>query len=466
MRIHWHRGDLRAADNRALAAAADDGPVLPMFVFDSDVLQYASAPRTKFLLEALDSLRKFYREHGGDLFVVAGDPAEELPALAAEHGAEAVFWNHDYTGLAQERDERVREALDDADIVHEEFHDALHHEPGTITTNDGDPYSVFSYFGDKWLDREKAESYPTPDGDALADVERTELPTIEELGFDEPAADVPEAGTEAARERLDAFCTDQIFEYDEGREYPARAGTSRLSQDRNYGTIGVREVTERIGEARADADGEDEREAVDAYRRELAFSEFFTQVLFYNPEVVSENYKDYENPIDWREDDDELAAWKDGRTGYPIVDAGMRQLREEAYMHNRVRMAVASFLTKDLMLDWREGYAHFRERLVDHDTANDNGNWQWAASTGTDAQPYFRVFNPMTQGEKYDPDAEYIKTYIPELDDADPDTIHSWNELDEDDREEVAPDYPAPICDHGERREQAIAMFERARGGD
>jgi deoxyribodipyrimidine photo-lyase len=466
MRIHWHRRDLRAADNRALAAAAEDGPVLPVFVFDPDVLQYASPPRVAFLLGALDSLQECYREHGSDLLAVEGDPAEELPALAAEHDAEAVCWNHDYSGLAQERDERVRSALDDADIEYDEFHDALHHEPGTITTNDGDPYSVFSYFGDKWLDREKAEPYPAPDGDALADIEGTELPTIEELGFEEPTADIPEAGTAAARERLETFCADRIFEYDEAREYPARAGTSRLSPDRNYGTIGIREVTERVAEAMDDVDDEDEREAVETYRRELAFGEFFTQVLFHNPEVVTENYKDYENPIDWREDDEELQAWKEGMTGYPIIDAGMRQLQTEAYMHNRVRMAVASFLTKDLMLDWREGYAHFRERLVDHDTANDNGNWQWAASTGTDAQPYFRVFNPMTQGEKYDPDTEYIKTYVPELEGVDSETIHSWNELDEDDREEVAPDYPAPICDHGERREQAIAMFERARGED
>ncbi|EMA49551.1 cryptochrome/photolyase family protein [Halococcus thailandensis] len=463
MRIHWHRRDLRAADNRALAAAAEDGPVLPVFVFDPDVLQYASPPRVAFLLAALDSLQKSYRERGSDLYTVEGDPAEVLPEIADEHGVGELFWNHDYTGLARERDERVREALDEAGIAHEAFHDALHHEPGTITTNDGDPYSVFSYFGDKWLDREKEEPYPDPGGDALADVENEALPTIEDLGFDEPAAEIPDAGTEAARDRLDAFCNDGIAEYDEGREYPADEGTSRLSQDLNYGTIGVREVTKRVGEMREDAD-EDERDGIDAYRRELAFGEFFAHVLFYNPELVVENYKSYENPIDWREDDGEFQAWKEGTTGYPIVDAGMRQLREEAYMHNRVRMIVASFLTKDLMLDWREGYAHFRERLVDHDTANDNGNWQWAASTGTDAQPYFRVFNPMTQGEKYDPDADYIKTYVPELDDTDPETIHSWNELSDEERESAAPDYPAPICEHGERREEAIEMFERARG--
>jgi deoxyribodipyrimidine photo-lyase len=168
----------------------------------------------------------------------------------------------------------------------------------------------------------------------------------------------------------------------------------------------------------------------------------------------------------WRDPGEEFAAWKRGETGYPIVDAGMRQLREEAFMHNRVRMIVASFLTKDLMVDWRHGYAHFREHLVDHNTANDNGGWQWAASTGTDAQPYFRIFNPMTQGERYDPDAAYITTYVPELEGVPAGKIHSWHELSAEERRELAPEYPDPIVDHGERREGALAMFKRARGED
>jgi deoxyribodipyrimidine photo-lyase len=159
-----------------------------------------------------------------------------------------------------------------------------------------------------------------------------------------------------------------------------------------------------------------------------------------------------------------VRAWKDGETGYPIVDAGMRQLREEAWVHNRVRMIVASFLTKDLLVDWREGYDWYRRKLVDHDTANDNGGWQWAGSTGTDAQPYFRIFNPMTQGERFDPDAEYIKRFVPELADVPPETVHEWTELDPDEREGLAPEYPDPIVDHSERREMAITMFENARG--
>ncbi|MFP4175521.1 MAG: FAD-binding domain-containing protein, partial [Halobacteriales archaeon] len=187
---------------------------------------------------------------------------------------------------------------------------------------------------------------------------------------------------------------------------------------------------------------------------------------YHNPGVVTENYKEYENEIDWRDDDDEIRAWKSGETGYPIVDAGMRQLLDEGFMHNRVRMIVASFLTKDLLVDWRVGYAQFRDHLIDHDTANDNGGWQWAASTGTDAQPYFRIFNPMTQGERYDEEAEYIKAHVPELRDVPAEKIHSWNELNDEERDALAPDYPAPVVDHSERRDEALAMFEEARGED
>ncbi|MFC6726511.1 cryptochrome/photolyase family protein, partial [Halobium palmae] len=252
-----------------------------------------------------------------------------------------------------------------------------------------------------------------------------------------------------ARDRLEAFCDGPIYDYAEDRDYPARDGTSRLSTDLKWGTIGIRAVYARTEEARSGVGG-DEDESVEEFQRQLAWREFYAQVLDANPEVVTENFDSYANPIEWRDDDEALRAWKDGETGYPIVDAGMRQLREEAYVHNRVRMIVAAFLTKDLLLDWREGYAHFREYLVDHDTANDNGGWQWAASTGTDAQPYFRIFNPMTQGERYDPDCEYVREYVPELRGVDPDDVHAWHELDAEEREAVAPEYPAPIVDHAE----------------
>ncbi|MFB6244445.1 MAG: deoxyribodipyrimidine photo-lyase, partial [Halobaculum sp.] len=292
------------------------------------------------------------------------------------------------------------------------------------------------------------------------------LPTIGELGFDEPEADVQPAGTDVARQRLDAFLDEAVYDYEDRRDYPADENTSRLSTDLKWGTIGVREVYERTAAAKAAVAGED-ADSVEEFQAQLAWREFYTQVLWANPEVVTENFKEYEEGLSWRDGetaDEHLRAWKDGETGYPIVDAGMRQLREEAYMHNRVRMIVASFLTKDLLIDWREGYAWFREKLADHDTANDNGGWQWAASTGTDAQPYFRIFNPMTQGERYDPDAEYIHEYVPELRDVSADAIHSWHELSVGRRRQLTTEYPDPIVDHSEMREEALEMFQRARG--
>ncbi|WP_135826085.1 cryptochrome/photolyase family protein [Halorussus ruber] len=479
MNVHWHRRDLRVADNRALAEAAADGEVLPVFVLDPDVLAHAGPPRVAFLLGALESLRADYRELGGDLLVVRGDPREELPRIADERGADAIYWNRDYSGLAAERDSEVRLALDDAGVSRAAYHDALCHEPGSIRTNKGEHYSVFTYFWKKWRDREKDDPFDAPEAGEVVSPETSSLPTLAALGFDDPEAETPPAGTEAARNRLQKFCEDAIFRYAEDRDYPAREGTSRLSPHLKYGTIGIRAVWQATEEAMERAEGHPNRGGTDddpepeegteaasvrAYQSQLAWREFYAHVLSARPDVVSRNYKSYENDIGWREDAEALQAWKDGRTGYPIVDAAMRQLRREAYMHNRLRMVVASFLTKDLLLDWREGYDWFREKLVDHDTANDTGGWQWAASTGTDAQPYFRIFNPMTQGERYDPDAEFIREYVPELRDAAPKEVHGWHELAPDEREEIAPDYPAPIVDHSERREEAIAMFERARG--
>ena len=466
MRLHWHRRDLRAADNAGLAAANAEDPVIPVFVFDRDVLTHAGPPRVAFMLDALDRLRSWYRDRGSDLVVANGDPREVLPDLATAYGADRVTWGKDYSGIARERDAAVRRALDDADVAREAVQNAVLHEPGEITTNDGDPYKVFTYFGRKWHDREKAAPYDPPTTDTLADIDDdTPLPTLDDLGFDEPEADVPTAGTEQARELLAGFLDDAVYRYDDRRDYPAEDNTSRLSAHLKFGTIGIREVYQKTAEARnAVEPGSDRDESVEEFQSQLAWREFYTQVLFEQPNVVTQNYKSYENEIEWVDDEDHLQAWKDGETGYPIVDAGMRQLREEAFMHNRVRMIVASFLTKDLLVDWRAGYDWFREKLVDHDTANDNGGWQWAASTGTDAQPYFRIFNPMTQGERYDPDAEYIKEYVPELRDAAPEIIHEWHEASLTQRRSAAPEYPDPIVDHSERREEAIEMFEMARG--
>ncbi|WEL17867.1 MULTISPECIES: deoxyribodipyrimidine photo-lyase [unclassified Halorhabdus] len=468
MRIHWHRRDLRVADNRGLAGdgiETNDETVLGVFVLDPTVLEHAGPPRVAALRDAIVALRDAYRDRGSDLVIVQGDPTERLPELAGRYDAETVSWNREYSPLARNRDAAVREALDDANVRRAAVHDAVLHEPGTIRTNDGDPYQVFTYFWRKWHDREKSAALDPPESDVLADVvDETPVPTLGELGVDEPAASIPRVTPAAARERLESFCTADIYRYEDRRDYPAEDCTSRLSHHLKYGTIGIRAVYAATEAAHERADTEDDRESVAEFQSQLAWREFYTQVLWFNPSVVTENFKSYENPVEWRTDPEGLQAWKAGETGYPIVDAGMRQLRAEAYMHNRVRMIVASFLTKDLLIDWREGYDWFREMLVDHDTANNNGGWQWAASTGTDAQPYFRIFNPMTQGERYDPDAEYIREYVPELDGVPADAIHSWHELDPGTREMHAPDYPSPIVDHAARREQALTMFERARG--
>jgi deoxyribodipyrimidine photo-lyase len=469
MHLHWHRRDIRLADNRGLRTG--NGATVPVFVFDPVVLDHAAPPRLAFLLDSLESLRDEYRSRGGDLLVARGNPRVLLPKLASDLGAETVTWNRDYSGLARQRDDAVREALADRDIGFRTVHDAVHHEPGTITTNDGDPYKVFTYFSRKWHERGKDEPVDPPDEADLAPAEQirsehalAELPTLGDLGFEQPEATIQAGGTAPARELLAEFCEADIYRYGQERDYPARACTARLSPHLRYGTIGIRAVYAATEAAKQAADTDTERESVTEFQDQLAWREFYTQVLWDRPDVVTQNYKSYEHDIEWNEDETALQAWKDGMTGYPIVDAGMRQLREEAFMHNRVRMIVASFLTKDLLIDWRRGYEWFTEKLVDHDTANDNGGWQWAASTGTDAQPYFRIFNPMKQGNDYDPDAEYIREYVPELDGVPADVIHSWHELDEGARRMHAPDYPAPIVDHSQRREEAIAMFERARG--
>ena len=484
MNLHWHRRDLRVADNPALAAATDSGLAVSLFVLDDAVLAHAAPARVAYLRRALSSLRESYRDRGSDLLVARGDPETVLPDLATAVGADRVTWSVDYSGLARERDARVRKRIAaETDATVEAVHGELHHEPGSITTNEGTHYSVYSYFWNKWRDRPKADPVAAPTEAALASTDEITatletadaedhlissadgIPTLAALGFDEPDADLPQAGTAAARERLGDFCEEDIYRYADRRDFPAEECTSRLSGDLKWGTVGIREVTAATEDALAHAPDTAAEDSVETFQSQLAWREFYMHVLDARPDVVTTNFKPYANPIEWRHDPEGLQAWKDGQTGYPIVDAGMRQLRAEAWMHNRVRMLVASFLTKDLLIDWREGYDWFRRMLLDHDTANDTGGWQWAASTGTDAQPYFRIFNPMTQGERYDPDATYIRRYVPELREAAPETIHRWTVVDQAEREAAAPDYPAPIVDHADRREEAIETFERARGG-
>ncbi len=460
MDLFWHRRDLRIEDNRGLGAV--EGTVLPVFVVDPDLLEYASAKRVAFLLEALADLRSGYQDRGGELIVVHGKPTSLVPDLAAEYDVSAVRWNRAYSGVGRQRDQRVAAALDDIGIDRGDHQDALLHEPGSVLTNEGDPYSVFSYFYQKWADLDKPDPVAVDPRVHAADPEP--IPGLNELGFDRAPSEQPLATRGTAENRLESFCADGIFRYDDDRDFPARSGTSRLSPHLRFGTIGIRTVWAATERAARRASREGERDSVGEFQRQLGWREFYSHALWFTPSMISENVRSYPNPIEWWNDPEELAAWKAGRTGYPIVDAGMRQLVGEGWMHNRVRMITASFLTKDLMVDWRKGYDYFRTHLIDHDPGNDAGGWQWAASTGFDAQPYFRVFNPMTQGKRYDPDAAYITRYVPELDGVSPADIHRWHELEENRRVDLAPEYPSPIVDHQDRREAALSMFERARG--
>src|SRR6056297_2589038 len=408
MRLHWHRRDLRVTDNPALSG---DDRFLPVFVHDPTILAYGAPPVVSFLLDALDSLREQYRERGGELLLARGDPSVVLPDLAAACDADAVIWNRDYSGLASERDRAVAAALADAGVSVERSDGTLLHEPESITTNDGSHYSVFSDFWREWRNREKATPVAAPVRGDVVDPRNSldeawfveasgaagSLPSLAELGFDEPEADVQPAGTDAAHDLLADFREDTIYRYRDDHEYPARESTSRLSPHLKFGTVGVRTVWNATEDAAAAASDEDALESVEEFRRQLAWREFYAHILDARPDVVTENYREYPNEIQWRNDPEGLRAWKDGETGYPLVDAGMRQLRAEAWVHNRVRMVAASFLTKDLLIDWREGYDWYRQTLADHDTAHAAGGWQWAASTGTTAQSYARFLSPISQ---------------------------------------------------------------------
>lgn len=464
MAIHWHRLDLRLHDNRGLAQAGTAEPVVPVFVFDRRVLRYGSPRRVAALLEALEGLRAAYRKRGSDLVVASGEPTRVLPDLARAHGRDRVVWNRSYTRLGRQRDEAVETELAAAGFATERVHDRLCHEPGSITTNDGRAYAVFSYFWDKWAERSPPEPTSPPDAAGLAAVDGDPLPSLESLGFDEPDCAGQTVSQAVGRDRLTAFCAGPIYRYEHRRDRPAADATSRLSSHLRWGTLGPRAVRRTVEDARADAPDETAAESATSFLRQLAWREFYTHVLAAHPRVVTANYRSFERPIEWAADPDGLAAWKAGETGFPLVDAGMRQLEAEGFMHNRVRMVVASFLTKDLLVDWREGYRWFRSQLIDHDPANDSGGWQWAASTGTDPQPYFRVFNPTTQCERHDPEGEYVRRYVPELADAPTDVIHEWPSLSRETREQHAPAYPAPILDHQQRRREAIEVFETARG--
>ena len=474
--VHWFRRDLRVADNTALSRAGRDAErVVPVFVLDD---HYAEDPeenvgpaRFRFLRESLEDLAASLPRVGGRLIVRRGPASRALPELLRETGADAVYANAEIGPHPQERDRAAAAALEAAGARLRLFPDALLVEPDAIATGAGEPYTVFTPFSRKWLAAEKRNPEPEP-----ATLDTPELPSVPLAAvrsFRSLEADPlgPTGGEAAARELVRTFFEKRVARYAEDRERPAVAGTSRLSPHLHFGTVSPR--TLRAAAERAWT-GEEKRgrAGVERFVLELAWREFFHHVLFHFPRVARESFRPEFDALSWRDDEDSLAAWKAGRTGYPLVDAAMRELSTTHWMHNRARMVAASFLTKDLHLHWRHGERWFAHELADADLANNNGGWQWAAGSGTDAAPYFRIFSPVRQSQRFDPEGAYIRRHVPELAGVPAERIHEpWTMTAAEQsragcRIGVGGDYPRPIVDHDAERKVALAMWERLRSTD
>ncbi|MFP4512100.1 MAG: cryptochrome/photolyase family protein [Acidimicrobiales bacterium] len=445
--IMWFRRDLRLSDNPALVEALrTDDEVLALFVIDPALWGPAGENRRAFLVGCL---RVLDDDLGGALVVRHGDPVEVVPAVARELGATSVHVAADFGPYGTRRDEAVAAALtaEGRELVFDGSPYAV--DPGTVRNQAGDPYQVFTPFSRAW----KTTGWPDPlrrpsDPAWASGIESDPLPEAE------PTADqLPEPGETAGRRRLDAFLRRHVERYADRRDEPGVDGTSRLSPYLRWGCVHPRQILSRLG----DSPGEQ------AFRTELAWREFYADVLFHRPDTARAAFRQTMAAMavdEGSETDEVFAAWCEGRTGYPIVDAGMRQLHAEGWMHNRVRMITASFLVKDLHLDWTRGARHFMAHLVDGDLASNQHGWQWVAGTGTDAAPYFRVFNPVTQSRRFDPDGTYLRRWLPELADLDAAVIHEpWTADPTLFADRAGSGYPPPIVDHATERAEALARY-------
>jgi deoxyribodipyrimidine photo-lyase len=446
--VLWFRRDLRLGDNPALLAARDaagDG-VLPLFVLDDALRGPSGAPRLAFLYRCLRSLDDAL---GGRLVVLRGKPENVLPRVVRDVGASSVHVSADYGPYGRERDERVAAALPDGvSLVRTGSPYAV--APGRVRKDDDSPFRVYTPFYRAWV----RHGWRSPAGSSGADVswltgvESTGIPKDPDLPN---GLALPEPGEAAGLARWREFRESALPAYSADRNRPDRPGTSRLSVHLKYGTVHPRTLLNDLA-------GQIE-EGAETFRKELAWREFYADVLWQQPRTARECLNPSYRGLELDSSADRFAAWAEGRTGYPIVDAGMRQLRTEAWVHNRVRMIVASFLVKDLHLDWFEGAREFMRRLVDGDLASNNHGWQWVAGCGTDASPFYRVFNPITQGRKFDPSGDYVRRYVPELRSVEGAAVHEPWDL----PAGLPSGYPERIVDHAAERLEALARYERVR---
>ncbi len=446
--VMWFRRDLRRRDNPALleATAADD--VVPLFVFDERLWEPSGPTRRVWLLR---SLRMLAESIDDNLLVRRGDPVDEVIRVARAASAEAVHVAADYGPYGNERDSRVEKALAEHDIALVRTGSPYAIAPGRILKDDGTPYSVFTPFYRAWLDHGWRAPAATPRAPHwIRPLKSSDLPREPDLG----AMNLPTAGEEAALRRWRAFRDGPLMEYAEMRNRPDQPGTSAMSAHLKYGEIHPRALLADLAAKRG--------RNVESYRSELAWREFYADVLFHHPRSAREYLRPEMARMTYatgKTADEHFRAWSEGRTGYPFVDAGMRQLRAEGWVHNRVRMVVASFLVKDLHIEWQRGAREFMHWLRDGDLASNNHGWQWVAGSGTDAAPYFRVFNPVTQGRKFDPDGDYVRRYVPELRSIEGAAVHApWTLPDG-----LPPGYPERVVDHAEERKVALARYEAVR---
>ena len=459
--IHWFRRDLRIHDNTALNEAAKRAErVVPVFIAEEALRTGpdVGAARLAFLFESIESLRKNLEHLGHQLVMRRGRSEDVLVKLCREVGAEAVFANRRYEPYALARDERIRTVLSAEGIGFEIFKDAVVWDGREILTQAGNPFTVFTPYSKAW----KKLVVPPP----VPSFQKTDkiYPTIPCDPLPENTADfgfslkqtVPAAGERAAKDVLHKFMDDSVWQYALRRDFPDAEGTSQFSPHLRVGTIGIRTILSKLANVSAKALPV-EQKSCEVFLNELIWREFYLQVLHNFPHVTKGCFRPEYDALKWSNNQEHFKAWCEGMTGYPIVDAAMRCLNATGWMHNRLRMIVAMFLTKDLMLPWQWGERYFMQQLVDGDMAANNGGWQWSAGTGTDAAPYFRIFNPTSQATKFDADGKFVKKWVPELMSLGPELIHEpWNEPLLLQRLK----YPERIVLHELQREKCLAMFK------
>lgn len=465
--IHWFRRDLRLADNTSLLAAREAAPqVLPLYIRSNwkDAHPWTGAGRQHFLCECLQSLSKNLAHIGGRLIIRSGDALSVFEEFIANHAVVAIHYNADPDPFGKKEEQALAELCQKHDISCQGHHDIALHRFEETTKDDGTAYRVYTPYSKRWLKLDKPPVGTNPRAlDSPQEIESEELPTLATWGLELPEHhEFLPGGEAAARKRLRDALSQRLLAYHQTRDIPSVAGTSRLSQDLRWGTISIRRVYAEAKKAYEEADGRTSegktaKDGLHTFIKELAWRDFYLHLLAAYPKILEEEFNPDYRGLPWDEPDEKLTAWKDGMTGFPIVDAGMRELKTTGFMHNRVRMITAMFLTKDLHFDWRIGEQHFAQHLLDGEIASNNGGWQWSAGCGADAAPYFRIQNPWTQSKRFDAQGEYIQKWIPELASVDAKKLHTPP----DEGESLAKDYPAPIVNHSDERDRTLQIFKK-----